>query len=51
MFGDKFNPEMHLGQPIFIYSLFGQFTKSKEWIQKFKETVKSRYVYQNKLGN
>ena len=36
--GDKFLPEMHL-----------RFTKNKEKIQKFKETINSRYIYQNEL--
>ena len=36
--GDKFMPEMHLKQPVFTYSACGTFTKTKERIQKFKET-------------
>ena len=42
--GDKFMPEMHLGQPTsldksgFTYSACVPFTKNKERIQKFKET-------------
>ena len=47
--GDKFMSEMHLRQPGFTYSAWGQFTKSKERIQKFKETGDSRYIYQNEL--
>ena len=47
--GDKFMPEMHLRQPGFTYSAYGPFTKNKERIQKFKETVDSRYVYQNEI--
>ena len=39
--GDKFMPEMHLGE--------SAFTKDKERIQKFKETRDSTYIYQNKL--
>ena len=31
------------------YSTCGQFTKSKERNQKFKETGDSRYIYQNGL--
>ena len=31
-------PGMHLRQPGFTYSACGPFTKSKERIQKFKET-------------
>ena len=42
-------PEMHLRQPEFIYSACSPFTKTKERIQKFKETGDSRYVYQNEL--
>ena len=36
---DKFIPEMHLRQPGFTYSVYRPFTKNKERIQKFKETV------------
>ena len=36
--GDKFMPEMHLRQPQFVYSACGPYTKTKERIQKFKET-------------
>ena len=36
--GDKFMPEIHLKQPGFTYSACGPFAKSKERIQKFKET-------------
>ena len=36
--GDKFMPKIHLRQPGFIYSACGPFKKSKERIQKFKET-------------
>ena len=42
-------PEMHLKQPEFTYSPYRPFTKSKEKIQKFKETGDSRCIYQNKL--
>ena len=42
-------PEMHLRQPGFTYSACGPFTKTKERIQKFKETGDSRYIYQNEL--
>ena len=31
-------PEMHLRQPGFTYSACRPFTKTKEWIQRFKET-------------
>ena len=47
--GDRFLLEMHLRQSEFTYSACGPFTKSKERIQKFKETGGSRYIYQNKL--
>ena len=47
--GDKFMPEMHLRQLGLTYSAFGPFTKSKERIQKFKQTGDSRYIYKNEL--
>ena len=47
--GDKFMLEMHLRQPGFTYSASGPFTKSKERIQKFKETGDSQYFHQNEL--
>ena len=47
--GDKFMPEMHLGQPGFTYSACGPFTKNKERIQKFKETGNISYIYKNEL--
>ena len=37
--GDKFMPEMYLRQPGFTYIACGPFTKNKETVQKFKETV------------
>ena len=46
---DNFMPEMHLRQPGFTYSACGPFTKNKERIQKFKQTVDSRYIYRNEL--
>ena len=42
-------PKMHLKQPGFTYSAFGPFTKSKERIQKFKETGDTKYIYRNEL--
>ena len=42
-------PEMHLKQPGFTYSTCGPFTKNKEWIQKFKETGDTNYIYNNEL--
>ena len=47
--GDKFMPEMHLKLPGFTYSAFGPFTKSKERIQKFKQTGDTNYTYKNEL--
>ena len=40
--GDKCMTEIHIRQPGFTYSSCGPFTKTKERIQKFKETVDSR---------
>ena len=37
--GDKFMLEMHLRQPQFVYSACGPFTRHKERIKKFKQTV------------
>ena len=45
--GDKFVPEMHVRQSGFTYSICVPFTKNKKRIQKFKETVDSRFIYQN----
>ena len=36
--GNRFMPETHLKRPGVTYSACGTFTKSKEKIQKFKET-------------
>ena len=47
--GDKFMLEMHLKQPGFTYSACEPFTKNKEWIQKFKETGDTNYIYNNEL--
>ena len=47
--GDKFMPETHLKQPGFTYSACRPFTKSKERIEKFKETGYTCYIYKNKL--
>ena len=44
---DKVMTEMHLRQPGFTCSACGLFVKSKERIQKFKETGDSKYIYQN----
>ena len=42
-------PDMHLKQPGSTYSAPGPFTKNKERIQKFKETVDTSYIYKNVL--
>ena len=42
-------PEMHLKQPRFTYNACWPFTKNKERIQKFKETVDKSYIYKNEL--
>ena len=42
-------PEMHLRQPQLTYSACGPFTKNRERIKKFKETVNMKYIYQNEL--
>ena len=47
--GDKFMLEIHFKQQRFTYSACGPSTKNKERIQKFKETVDSRYIYENEL--
>ena len=41
--------EMHPRQAGFTYSACGPFPKSKERIQKFKQTGDSRYIYRNEL--
>ena len=47
--GDKFMSEMHLKQPGFTYIACCPFTKNKEQIQKFKETVDTSYISKNEL--
>ena len=47
--GDKFMPEIHLKQSGFTYSACGPFTKSRERIQKFKETGGTSYIYKHEL--
>ena len=44
---NKFMPEMHLRWPGFIYRACDPFAKTKERMNKFKETRDSRYIYQN----
>ena len=41
--------EIHLRQSISTYSSCEPFTKSKERMQKSKETGDSRYIHQNEL--
>ena len=48
--GDKVMPDMYSKQPGFTYSAWGQFTKNKERIKRFKETGDTEYIYKNKLG-
>ena len=50
MTGEKFMPELHLKQPGFPYSVSGAFTKHRERIQKFRETVNLKLLYRNELG-
>ena len=45
--GDIFMPEMQLKQPGLSFCACGPFTKSKEQIQKFKETGDTNYIYKN----
>ena len=47
--GDTFMPEMHLRQRRSTYISLGHLQRTKERIQKFKETGDSRYIYLNKL--
>ena len=49
--GDKLMPEMHLRQPLFVYSACGFFTRHKERIKEFKRTGDTRYIYKNQLDN
>ena len=43
--GGTYMPEMHLRQPGYTYSTCGPFTKSKERIQKFKQTGKFNQIF------
>ena len=47
--GDKFMPEMHLKQPGFTCSACGPFTKNKERIERFVQTVNTDFIYKNEL--
>ena len=42
-------PEMHLGQPRFVYSACGPFTRHKERIKEFKRTCNLNLLYRNAL--
>ena len=42
-------PEMHLRQPLFVYSTCGPFTRHKERIKEFKCTGDTRHIYRNEL--
>ena len=46
---DKFMPELHLRQPVFVSIASLQFTKYRETIRIFRETGSLRYLYKNKL--
>ena len=47
--GDKFMAGMHLKPPGFTYSACGPFTKNKERIEKFMQTVNTDFIYTNEL--
>ena len=47
--GNKFMPEMHLKQAGFTYSVCGPFTKNKERIEKFMQTVNTNFIYKMNL--
>ena len=47
--GGKFMPETHLKQPGFTYSACGPFTKNKERMEKFMQTVNTDFIYKNEL--
>ena len=49
--GNKFMSKMRLRKPGSLFSAYGAFTKTKQWIQNFKETGDSQYSYQNALDN
>ena len=49
LLGDKCMPEMHFKQPGFSYSACGPFTKNKEGIEKFMQTVNTDFIYKNEL--
>ena len=47
--GNEIMLEMHLIQLVFTYSACGPFTKNKERVEKFKETLFNQLFYQNEL--
>ena len=49
MTGDKFMSELHLKQPVFIYSACRPFTKHCEKIQKIREIGNLKHLYSNEL--
>ena len=49
MTGDKFMSELHLKQPVFIYSACRPFTKHCEKIQKNREIGNLKHLYRNEL--
>ena len=44
----QFMPELRLKQSRFTYSACGPFTKHRERIWKFKETIDLNYIYEHK---
>ena len=44
---DKFMSELHLKQPEFTDSVCGPFTRNKERIKKFIQTVNTDFIYRN----
>ena len=48
--GDKFMTEMHLKYPRFTYSACGPFTKTRERIQKLKETGDTQQTFQRRFN-
>ena len=48
--GDKFMPEIPLKEPGFTYTACGPFTKNKETIEKFMQTVNTDFICKNDHG-
>ena len=42
-------PEMHLKEPGFTYSACGPFTKNKDRIEKFMQTVNTNFIYKDEF--